>query len=200
MSDTAVKEGDVVVENVAPIATTTTSTTETTTTEPTTTTEQHDVGAEMLKAVPDLTEGLLLMSKIPLDAITMKLLELQKEQCTILSLMNNENQKLQSVKSIEIITENFKKVSEYLLKIQAMKKEMNIAQERMTKMKKRATTIKEKKQQHILNLNERVEKALQKERDLTVKPSPQLQQQQQQQQQSSQQTKPKQALNTNVIL
>ncbi|EFA79938.1 hypothetical protein PPL_06759 [Heterostelium album PN500] len=155
--------------------------------------EMNEVSNEMNKAIPQLTEGILLMTKIPLDALTMKLLELQKEQTALLSLMSSENQKLQSVKGVDIIFEN--KINEYLLKVQTMKKEMSNVKERMTKLQKRAVNLKEKKQQHINNLNERVEKALQRERDLTVKPSPQLVQQQQQQQLQPQ--KSKESLNTN---
>ncbi|EGG15101.1 hypothetical protein DFA_09925 [Cavenderia fasciculata] len=152
-----------------------------------------DIEKELLKSVPDLTEGLLLMTKIPLDAITLKLLELQKEQQILLSLVANENLKLQSVKDVDIIIEN---ITEYLVKIQSLKKDMNNVQERVVKMKKRAGALREKKQLHLVSLNERVEKALQRERDMMAKPTAQLLVQQQQQQNQ----KARQPLNTNVNL
>jgi len=189
---------------------TTTTTTTTTSNNSTTINNLHPTEQEPIDnykpfnplslAIPDLTEGLLLINKIPLDAITLKLNELQQEQLMLLNSLKNENIKLHTIKNIDVIVENFKKISEYLLKIQNLKRDMIHATDKMNRLTDKANNLKEKKKQYQISLNEKYEKALQRERDLTVKPSPELQQNQQQQQQQNHKHHKQHTLNSNITL
>ncbi|KYR02943.1 hypothetical protein DLAC_00425 [Tieghemostelium lacteum] len=151
----------------------------------------------MSKAIPNLTDGLLLLGKVPIDAISLKLIELQKEQSLLLNALKSENVKLSSIKNVDTILENFSKINEYLIKIQVLKKDMSAVQDKLGKINEKAKSLKEKKKQYEISVHERVEKQLQRERDLIVKPSSQTIQTN-----ISNNTKPQQqnTLNSNISL
>ncbi|KAF2072630.1 hypothetical protein CYY_006053 [Polysphondylium violaceum] len=195
--DTTVVDSSTINTNKTTTATATTTNLPPTEQEPT---DNYKPFNPLSLAIPDLTEGLLLINKIPLDAITLKLNELQQEQLMLLNSLKNENIKLHTIKNIDVIVENFKKISEYLIKIQNLKKDMIHATDKMNRLTDKTNNLKEKKKQYQISLNDKYEKALQRERDLTVKPSPELQQNQQQQQQQPHKHHKQHTLNSNITL
>jgi len=131
----------------------------------------------------------------PLEMLSKKLQELQKSQDSLLTSIHHESEKFENLPFLPVIVECMNQTSMYEQKSVQLRKQMQTTSERLAKLKKRVEKLHLRKQQEVMAVAEKKERELERERQLTAKPSKALQtstEQQQQSQQQPQQSQPQQ--------
>jgi len=110
----------------------------------------------------------------PLKQIRAKLDELQRSQAALINTVHNENIRFENIPELENIHNVFAKVILYQSKLVQLKKDILNINERVAKLKKRSTALQQKKINSELSQAEKIDKVLQKEKELMAKPAKSL--------------------------
>eukprot|EP01102_Stenamoeba_stenopodia_P010231 TRINITY_DN3063_c0_g2_i1.p1 TRINITY_DN3063_c0_g2~~TRINITY_DN3063_c0_g2_i1.p1 ORF type:complete len:184 (+),score=70.98 TRINITY_DN3063_c0_g2_i1:101-652(+) len=132
-----------------------------------------------------LTNALLETFQPTLKQITAQLGEIQLSQQALSAKINAETTKfLLDTESIRRINQVFARVPEYDVKTQKVVKEMNSINDRINKLKKNTERLKARKQKDDADEAKRLQKQMEKEKQLLALPASDIDSQQKKQQQS----------------
>eukprot|EP01112_Ceratiomyxa_fruticulosa_P001013 TRINITY_DN1097_c0_g1_i2.p1 TRINITY_DN1097_c0_g1~~TRINITY_DN1097_c0_g1_i2.p1 ORF type:complete len:197 (-),score=50.14 TRINITY_DN1097_c0_g1_i2:212-802(-) len=123
------------------------------------------------EVVEKLAQGLTGSFSVGIEQINSKLEELTQSQQDMISLLQSESKKLSTLPDIEFITQTFAQVNGYMVAIQQLQKDMHNLSERMTRLKKKAAGLSQRKTVAETNLAIQREKMLLHEQQLIAKPS-----------------------------
>jgi len=126
------------------------------------------------EAIRTLTAGFIASLHTPLDKVTEKLEELQKSQNAIIGAVREASDFSPVNEDLEYIHSVFAQIVDNTYKLEDIKKDMGIINERIAKMKKRAVALQQKKIQLEIAQADRLEKEAQREAQLNAKPAPSL--------------------------
>ncbi|KAM5172173.1 biogenesis of lysosome-related organelles complex 1 subunit 6 isoform 1-T1 [Mantella aurantiaca] len=124
-----------------------------------------------LKAVEQLSEGLIAHYLPNLQNSKLALQELTQNQVVLLDTLDQEISKFKECNSVLDINALFSEAKYYHNKLVTIRKEMMLLHEKSSKLKKRALKLQQKKQEENLKQEQQRERELEREKQLTAKPA-----------------------------
>ncbi|XP_049783695.1 biogenesis of lysosome-related organelles complex 1 subunit 6-like isoform X1 [Schistocerca cancellata] len=117
-----------------------------------------------------LTVGLLSLYESDLVKAKGQLDELTKKQMSVITQLQDENEKLNKMQCTNDLQEMCTMVKQYHTKLTTIKKDMSQLHERSLKLKKRAMKLQQIKQKEALQRQHQRELQIQREQELIAKP------------------------------
>lgn len=124
-----------------------------------------------LKAVEQLSEGLIAHYLPNLQNSKLALQELTQNQVVLLDTLDQEISKFKECNSVLDINALFTEAKYYHNKLLNIRKEMMLLHEKTSKLKRRALKLQQKKQEENLKQEQQRERELEREKQLTAKPA-----------------------------
>ncbi|KAM9312599.1 biogenesis of lysosome-related organelles complex 1 subunit 6 [Gastrophryne carolinensis] len=124
-----------------------------------------------IKAVEQLSEGLVAHYLPNLQNSKLALQELTQNQVVLLDTLDQEISKFKECNSILDINSLFSEAKYYHNKLVNIRKEMMLLHEKSSKLKKRALKLQQKKQEENLKQEQQRERDLEREKQLTARPA-----------------------------
>ncbi|KJE91982.1 hypothetical protein CAOG_03024 [Capsaspora owczarzaki ATCC 30864] len=122
-------------------------------------------------SVNDASSGFLQLLVPQLSAVAAQLAELQLGQELLLQTIRDESEGFKSLPDLQNITDTIAKIPAYQLKLVNFRREMLSMHERMARLKKRATKLKERRIEEDNKTSVQKAKEQEKEKALMAKPS-----------------------------